>query len=193
MRGLLNSADFLDLPDGTRVEIDDVHVVMSTRPPDLEMVARHDGDVLWRAQLSEFDPDVTSAAVDINTVDYKAVYWQAGGYLVVAGETRAYLVRALDGQKCAELEIMMTGVSSVDFLEVVELSQLPLVAVGCPKVVWLVDDHARVVGENRFAGPITAVREGRPGELVITVYDVENDSLPEVDHVIDCRLRVNPT
>lgn len=72
----------------------------------------------------------------------------------------------------------MTCVSTVDFLAVVELSGLPFVAICCPKVVWLVDDHAGVVGEHRFAGPITAVREGLPGELVVTVYDVEKDSLP---------------
>ena len=192
MRGLVNSAEFFDLPDGTRVEIGDVHVASSTRPPDVEIVARHGDDVVWRADLPGFDPDVTSAAVDINTVDYKAVHWRAGGYLVVAGETRAHLIRVVDGQKRAELELAMTGVSTVDFLAVVELSGLPLVAICCPKVVWLVDDHARVVGEHRFAGPITAVRERLPGELAVTVHDVENDSLPEVDHVIDCRLPVHP-
>ncbi|MFI9010966.1 hypothetical protein ACIGNX_27385 [Actinosynnema sp. NPDC053489] len=61
---MLNSTEFLVLPDGTRVEIDDVHVVMSTRPPDLEVVARHDDDVLWRGSRPHRSPTRTPADVE---------------------------------------------------------------------------------------------------------------------------------
>ena len=178
MRGLLNSAEFVELPDHIQVEIDEVH---ETRPPGISVVASRFGDELWRTVLPGFAPDVASAAVDINTVDYRLAPF--GELLVIAGEERAYLIA--DGAVRRELLMGSTGrASALDFLSVFELRSAPLLVIASAKVVWVVDRNAQVRTEFRYEGLVHSVREGAPGEVVVSYYDRENPSLPVVDYVL---------
>ncbi|GLZ32757.1 hypothetical protein Lesp02_49450 [Lentzea sp. NBRC 105346] len=185
LRGLLNSEEFLELNDDVRVVVDEVDVMMSTRPPNVSLVAVEGDRELWRTVLPDFAPDITSAEVDNHTVDYRAAGWESGQLLVVAGEDRAYLIGYVDGRVKRELPLGATGISTVDFVGIVELRHGSLLAVASAKVVWLVNGQAEIVGEFRYQGPVDSVRAGQPNELVVAFYDVENASWPVVDHVIN--------
>ncbi|WP_189257920.1 hypothetical protein [Lentzea flava] len=168
-----------------RVAVDEVDVIMSTRPPNVVLAAVEGDRALWRTVLPDFASDITSAAVDNHTVDYRAAGWDTGRLLVVAGEDRACLIGYGDGEVKRELSLGATGISTVDFVGIVELPRASLLAIASAKVVWVVDVRADVVGEFRYQGPVQAIREGRRGELVISFYDVENASWPVVDQVIE--------
>lgn len=180
MRGLLNSAEFVELPSQIRVEIGEV---VETRPPGISLVAICSGDEIWRTVLPGFAPDVASAAVDINTVDYRITPF--GQLLAIAGEERAYLIGTADGAVRRELPMGSTGrASSLDFLSVFALRSAPLLVIASAKVVWLVDREAEPRTEFRYEGLVQSVREGASGEVVASVYDVTNPSLPVVDYVL---------
>lgn len=186
VRRLLNSQEFLELSGGARVAVEDVHFTMSTHPPDITLVARRDGEALWQARLAAFEPDHSSGVTDVDSVDYRALYWEAARLVVVAGDEQAYLLDAQDGSVRRELRLGSRA-SSFDFVAAFVLRGVPMAVIACSKVVRVVDLAAEVVGEHWFRGPVTAVREGRPGELVISYYDVDTAEVPLVDWVVDLK------
>lgn len=72
-------------------------------------------------------------------------------------------------------------INTVDY-RIAPFAQLLVIASAA--VVWLVDRDAEVHAEFRYEGLVHSVREGAPGEVVASVYDVTNPSLPVVDYVL---------
>lgn len=140
---------------------------------------------MWRTLLTDVEPDPTTAASDINTVDYRAFEWPVANLVVVAGEVQACLLHGADGVVRKVLRLGVTGVSSLDFIEIRELRDSELLAIVTPKVAWFVDVAGDVKGPFEFGAPIESVLLNDRGEVVLRVYDVGDPAFPVVEYVLD--------
>lgn len=184
MRGTLNAEVTFPLHSGAEVAIDGVELDAAGRVASLDFIAEQGGVELWRTLLSGMEPDSTTMASDINTVDYKVFEWPVANLVVVAGEAQACLLRSADGVVQRVLRLGMTGVSSLDFIEIRELRDSELLVIVTSKVAWLVGPTGVAKGPYEFGAPIESVLLNDKGEVVLRVYDVGDPALPIVEYVL---------
>ena len=139
IRGLINAEPHLPLADGGRIRIDEARPPAVGEPDwSLKIVRESDTrEILWARWVEGMAGDPTSGHNRSDQNDYRGLFWEPAGLVVLAGASRVLGLDWVTGDVVISEPLVLTA-SSLDLLEIVESSDGEwLMAISTRRVVGL--------------------------------------------------------
>ena len=182
MRNALINGESVLTADSRSIRICEVDYDSSSELKNITIECTEGGSVIWNQKVKDIGLNPASDVADAFNFDLKGAYWKEGDVAIIAGLSKAVVLRISNGAIVNEIALRFIDKASMELLEIeVDLSYAMLAST---KSISLVDLSLREKWNWKSPGPITNAALD-DSHVVVKAYDVEDPKTPIIKIRLD--------